>query len=121
MSRLVCAARADHRTARAFVVPAMIPIFLLAMLSNVISSLPDLTNTPVLICEHHAGKVYNLHARQRKRRRSALHVGVAVNHCLEPRVLTSTGSILFEGYVQRFLERLRYALAKFDGGAIGRP
>src|SRR5215467_8574593 len=91
----------------------MTPMFFPAMLSKVKSSLPDLTNTGA-ICEHHAGKVHNLHARQRNCSRSALHVGGVVNNRIEPSALVYGHPFYRECHVQLRFKRSCNASAKFD-------
>jgi len=46
------------------------------------------------VCEHYAGKIHNLHARQRNCSRSALHFGGVVNNRVEPRALVYRTPIL---------------------------
>src|SRR5262249_24838396 len=66
------------------------------------------------VCEHHAGKVHNLHARQRNCSRSALHVGGAVNNRIEPSALVYRHPFYRERHVQLRFKRSCNAFAKFD-------
>src|SRR5215471_16484322 len=66
------------------------------------------------VCEHHAGKVHNLHARQRNCSRSALHVGGVVNNRIEPSALVYRHPFYRERHVQLRFKRSCNAFAKFD-------
>src|SRR5262249_32998426 len=66
------------------------------------------------VCEHHARKVHNLHARQRNGSRSALHVGGVVNNRIEPSALVSRHPFYPECHVQLRFKRSCNAFAKFD-------
>src|SRR5262245_60325664 len=66
------------------------------------------------VCEHHAGKVHNLHARQRNCSRSALHVGGVVNNRVEPSALVYRHPFYREPHVQLRFKQSCSALANFD-------
>src|SRR5215472_10232862 len=83
-------------------------MFFPPMLSKVKSSLPDLTNTPVLSANT------TLDARQRNCGRSALHIGGVVNNRVEPSALVYRHPFYRERHVQLRFKRSCYAFAKFD-------
>src|SRR5215813_4662197 len=66
------------------------------------------------ICEHHAGKVHNLHARQRNCSRSALHVGGVVNNRIESSALVYRHPFYRERHVQLRFKRSCNEFAKLD-------
>src|SRR6516164_6384929 len=66
------------------------------------------------VCEHHAGKVHNLHARQRNCSRSALHVGGVVNNRIESSALVYRHPFYRECHFQLRFKRFCNAFAKFD-------
>src|SRR6516162_1368238 len=92
----------------------MTPMFFPTMLSKVKSSLPDLTNTPVLSANTTLEKIHNLHARQRNGSRSALHVGGVVNNRIEPSALVYRHPFYGERHVQLRFKRSCNAFAKLD-------
>src|SRR5262249_35325256 len=66
------------------------------------------------VCEHHAGKVHNLHARQRNCSRSALYVGGVVNNRIEPRAHVYCQPFYRERHVQVRFKLSCNAYPKFD-------